>query len=104
MVGVDDMQISIQGSALIRFSISSIHEFIIADHVTVQVIVTWTRFLKVSKCILDLSKQEMTIHNKVAVLQLVPSNAAVKCVRVIVMDTIVVPASSDHCPHRSNEA
>ena len=40
------------------------HEFVIADHITAETILGLD-FLEANKCVLDLSKQEMTIRNKV---------------------------------------
>ena len=63
LVGVDAIPIRIQGTTLIQFSIGNMefkHEFVIADHITAEAILGLD-FLEANKCVLDLSKQEMTI-------------------------------------------
>ena len=58
LVRVDGILINVQGSALIQFLISGMefeHEFIIADHITAEVILGLD-FLEANKCVLDLSK------------------------------------------------
>ena len=99
LVGVDGIPIRIRGSTLIQFSIGSMefkHEFVIADHITAEAILGLD-FLEANKCVLDLSKQEMTIRDKVLELQPSPANAIVQqqCATVTVMNTIVVPPSSE---------
>ena len=67
LVGVDGIPISVQGSALIQFSVSGMvfeHEFIIADHITAEAILGLD-FLEANKCVLDLSKEQLSIRNKV---------------------------------------
>ena len=99
LVGVDGMPIRVRGSILIQFSIGSMefnHEFVVADHITAEAIFGLD-FLEANKCVLDLSKQEMTIRNEVLELKPSPANAIVQqqCATVTVMNTIVVPPSSE---------
>ena len=72
------------------------HEFVVADHITAEAILGLD-FLEANKCVLDLSKQEMTIKNEVLELKPSPANAIVQqqCATVTVMNTIVVPPSSE---------
>ena len=97
LVGVDGILISVRGSALIQFSVSGMvfeHEFIIADHITAEAILGLD-FLEANKCVLDFSKEQLSIWNKVVSLQPHPANAVVNCVSITVKDTISVPASSE---------
>ena len=58
---MDGIPISVQGSAIIQFSISGMafeHEFTIADHITAEAIyLLGLDFLEANKCVLDLSKE-----------------------------------------------
>ena len=99
LVGVDGMPIRVRGSTLIQFSIGGMefnHEFVVTDHITAEAILCLD-FLEANKCVLDLSKQEMTIRNEVLELEPSPANAIVQqqCATVTVMNTIVVPPSSE---------
>ena len=94
--GVDNLPISVQGYALIQFSISGMAfelEFIIAYHITAEAILDLD-FLEVNKRILDVSKEKLSIWNKVISLQPSPANVVVNYVSITVKDTISVPASS----------
>ena len=84
--------ISVWGSALIQFSVSGMafhHEFIIVDNITAEAILGLD-FLEVSKCVLDLSKEQLSVRNNMVSLQPSPANVAVNC-----KDTISVLASSE---------
>ena len=99
LVGADGIPIRIRGSTLIQFSTGSMefkHEFVIADHITAEAILGLD-FLEANKCMLDLSKQEMTNQNKVLELQPSPANAIVQqqCATVTVMNTIVEQPNSE---------
>ena len=97
LVWVDGIPISVRGSALIQLSIGGMefeHKFIIADHITTEAILGLD-FLEANKCVLDLSKETLSIQNKVVTLQPSPVNIVVNHVNITVKDTISVLASSE---------
>ena len=90
LVGVDGIPISVRGSTLIQFLIGGMefeHEFIIADHITAEAILGLD-FLESNKCVLDLSKEKLSIQNEVVSLQPSPANVVVNHVNITVKDTI----------------
>ena len=94
---MDGIPISVRGSALIQFLIGGMefeHEFIISDHITAEAILGLD-FLESNKCVFDLSKEKLSIRNKVVSLQPSPAYVVVNHVNITVKDTINVLASSE---------
>ena len=97
LVGVDGIPIKVQGSATICFTISGVkfqHKFIIADRITADAILG-VDFLEANKCILNLAEGELSVNQKTVALSVHPAVATVGCAKITLMDTVVVPASSE---------
>ena len=97
LVGVDGIPIKVQGSATICFTIAGVkfqHKFIIADRITADAILG-VDFLEANKCILNLAEGELSVNQKTVALSAHPAVATVGCAKITLMDTVVVPASSE---------
>ena len=96
-MGVDGVPIKVQGSATVCLTIAGVefeHEFIIADQITVDAILGLD-FLEAKSCTLDLAKGEMSVSGNTVILTSHSTRTAVRSTKVILTDTVTVPASSE---------
>ena len=97
LVGVDGIPIKVRGSTIAQLTIGGVefqHEFIIADQITVDALLG-VDFLEAKGCLLDLSKGEMSINGKTVMLTSHSTSGSVRSAKVILADTVTIPASSE---------
>ena len=99
LVGVDGIPIKVQGSATINLSIAGKtfnHDFIIANQITTDAILGLD-FLESHNCILNMAEGMLSINGHAVVLNphKSPTLTAAGCVKVTVVKTITIPASSE---------
>ena len=97
LVGVDGIPIKVQGFTTVQLTIAGAkfrHKFIIADQITADAILG-IDFLEANKCILNLAKGELVVNDKAITLSPQGPADTVGCVKVTLMDTVIIPASSE---------
>ena len=97
LVGVDGIPIKVQGFATVQLTIAGAkfrHKFIIADQIIADAILG-IDFLEANKCILNLAKGELVVNDKAITLSPQGPADTVGCAKVTLMDTVIIPASSE---------